>query len=121
MATWEFDQLAQSIEKRLRNVIDDPELAHRAAAAAAAVFAYIDADSDTLATTAFGDIDERAILQRYLNCRLYYGPVEHLRRKRQAGEPWVVDGGEPVVLDVARDPQQHPRDETGRYAQGGPV
>ena len=60
MATWEFDQLAQTIEKRLRTVIDDPELAHHAAEAAAAVFAYIDADSDTLATTAFGDIDERA-------------------------------------------------------------
>lgn len=25
--------------------------------------------------------------------------------------------GEPVLLDVSRDPQQHPRDETGRYAQ----
>ncbi len=25
----------------------------------------------------------------------------------------------PVLLDVSRDPQQHPRDESGRYVQGG--
>lgn len=45
-------------------------------------------------------------------------PVLSLWAEDDAEDP-EDEEGKPVLLDVSRDPQQHPRDEGGRYVQGG--
>lgn len=110
MSTWEFNEVRQAIENKLRTELP-PEQAHATADLAVSAFYTFTSGYDLIETTQLGSVDETAIKQRYIDARIYYGGVENLRRPRRTGG----DGWQPVLLDVSRDPQRHPRGPDGRY------
>jgi hypothetical protein len=86
VSTWEYNEVRQAIEDKLRAELA-PEQAHAIAELAASAFYTFTGGYDVIETTALGDTDEHAIKQRYVDARIYYGGVEHLRRPRQ----WKTD------------------------------